>query len=492
MTTTASIATKREDVQRRISQAKSILEQYQGALPAEKAVQVKALNDEIVKLQGEIDDEVKFEEAKKSINDADKWLNDPVHTVPHGINGDTDDQKALRQAGWELKDNFWHKQTSIGISVPMFGREVLDNSVPLPNDPHERFFVQSTRMAMEPGYAKAYANYIRAVATSPDPGMVMASLSFDDQKVMAKALSEGIDTAGGFLVPPDTQAELLARTAQMSVMMGASRVVGTSRDLLRWPRLKAHSTSGSIYSSAFVGSWVGETPSESITDPSFEMMEIAIRKARVMGKFSNDFIADAAVNVLAVMAQDGGGNMALVIDNGLIAGSGAALEPLGLLNSGLTTKDVEGSTSDTISNTVSNAGSAPKIIALSYALPAQYSSNARWLMSRDIEGKVAALVDGNGRAIWPVLTGAGLQGAMPATLMNKPIMNSDFVPSDGTNANKVMVYGDFQNFIVGQRAQITSTVLRERYAETDQTALILWARVGCGVANLDAFRVGIV
>lgn len=484
----AAIATKRDEIQRLQVAGKAILDQYEGkGLPAEKKTELDRIRDEIKSRQTEVESAVAADEADRDLNNVDKWLNDPVHRVPHGINGDDDDQKALRSAGWEVKMGVWHKQTSSGMSVPMFGVEVLDKSVPLPSDPSLAEFVRTTRAAMDPVYSKAYANYIRAVATSP-ADMVWQKLSPAEQK----ALSEGIDTAGGFLVPPDTQAEILARTAQTAVMMGASRVVPTSRDMLRWPRVAASSSNGSIFSSGFQGSWVGEVPAATVTDPSFEMLEIPIKKVRVLGQMSNDWIADAASNVLAFLAMDGGNNMALVMDNGLIAGIGAANQPNGLLNAGIATKDLEGSTSNLIINTTSSAGSAPKIIAMAYALPAQYSGNARWLMSRDIEGKIAALVDGNGRPIWPAMTGAGLANAMPATLMNKPIMNSDFVPSDGTDANKVAVLGDFQNFIVGLRAQITSTVLRERYADTDQTGLVMFARLGCGVANLDAFRVGIV
>ncbi len=55
-----------------------------------------------------------------------------------------------------------------------------------------------------------------------------------------------------------------------------------------------------------------------------------------------------------------------------------------------------------------------------------------------------------------------------------------------------LIIGDFQNYIIGQRTQITSLILRERFADTDQVGIILFERVGGGAYNTDAFRIGTV
>ncbi len=112
-------------------------------------------------------------------------------------------------------------------------------------------------------------------------------------------------------------------------------------------------------------------------------------------------------------------------------------------------------------------------------------------MCRSIEGKVAALVDANGRPFWAPNAGSGY-AAVPRQIQGMPIENSDWMPDDGTDANKVLLLGDFSNYIIAQRAQITSVVLRERFADTDQTGIILWERVGGNCFNTDALRVGIV
>lgn len=482
----AAIEVKRREIEQITRDAQAILGQYKTGLPAEQKTKLAAMQKTIADKRAEIEAEEQEAELKAAFNAADDWLSKPQRKLPHGVNGDDDDRKRLERAGWEFKAGTAYAPTSDGKKQAMFGEDVLFGDIP--SDPNLANFYKTTRAAMSDEYRQAYVKYTRLVATMPDPGMVYSKLSPSEQK----ALAEGTDVSGGFLVPPDVQAEVLSRTAQMAVMRRLARVQTTSRDILRWPMVKANATSGSIYSSGFVGDWAGETPAFSDTDPSFQMFDVPIKKIRVATKVSNDLIADASFNVLAFLATDGARNMALVEDNGFIAGNGTALQPMGILSSGATTFDVEGSTSNTISNTTSAAGSAPKIIAGIYLIPDQYVDGSVVLVSRTIEGKIAALVDANGRPFWSINAGSGF-GAPPRNIEGLSIYNSSFMPSDGTDANKVMVVGNIaQAYVIGQRAQITSTVLRERFADTDQTGIILFERVGGAAWNVDAIRIGIV
>ncbi len=379
---------------------------------------------------------------------------------------------------------------------PIYTEDVLFGDVSDDASESVKEYIRLTRRAMQPDYRKAYEKYFRLCGKMHDANMAWTRLDSSEQK----ALSEGTDSAGGFLVPPDIQAELLARKATMAGMRKAgARVQSTSRDILKYPMVQAAAATasglasggGSIFSSGFIGSVAGETPAFTDTDAAFGSFDVPVKKIRVATKLSNDFISDAVVNPLAFLSQNGAENMALVEDQEFVNGDGSALHPLGVLNGGLTTVDVEGSTVNAISNSVSNAGSAPKIIDVEYALPSQYTANAKWLMRRSIEGKVRKLVDASGRFLWPGVLGSGF--AMPVKEIDGyPVVNSEFMPADLVDANKVILFGDFSGYIIAERAQITSTILRERFADTDQTGIILFERVGGAVWNPDSFRVGIV
>jgi HK97 family phage major capsid protein len=486
------IRTLIDDLNTVATQAKALHDEFAGKeWPAEKREEWDRLLARAAELRTKIQDAEKLASQAKDLGEIGDFLSRPQYRIPRGVGEGSDETKsALQKAGWELKAEVggklvWHAPTSKGL-VAMYAAEVLDG--PMPEDDPDAFnFFKSARAACQPGYRDAYMRYLHNIIKTRSEGMAFAMLSGAEQK----ALSEGSDTSGGFLVPPDVQAELLVRVAQVTVMRKYARVQTTSRDKLTWPRVQPHATQGSIFSSGFVGSWAGETPAFSDTDPLFGTFDIAIKKIRVVTKLSNDFVSDAAINVLAWLAQNGAENMALVEDQGFIVGDGSALQPKGILNAGATTVDVEGSTANTISNTTAAAGSAPKLIDLVYALPSQYAARATHLMCRSIEGKIRKLVDAQGRFHWP-LTASGGFGPTPRELMGYPIDNSEFVPNDGTDQNKVLVFGDLSQYIIAQRAQVTTAILRERFADTDQIGIVLFERVGGDLWNTDAIRVGVV
>lgn len=491
----AATEVKRREIEQLVREGQGILDQYKNGLPAEQKTRLAAMQATVVQKRAEIEAEEQEAELKAGFEQADTWLNKPQRKLPHGVNGDDDDRKALERAGWEFKGGMAYAPTSSGKHHEMFGEDVLFGAIP--DDPASAEFYRKTRAAMSSEYRTAYVKWYREyVKSGQSEAMAYNRLSPSEQK----ALSEGTDTAGGFTVPPDVQAELLMRTAQKAVMRQLARVQTTNRDMLRWPMLKAAAATdgglsagaGSIFSSGFIGTWAAEVPSATETDAAFQLFDIPIKKIRVVGKFSNDLLMDSAFNLLASLATDGAANMALVEDNGLINGTGAAYQPLGLLNGGFTTFDVEGTTSNTITNTTSSSGSAAKIIAGTYLIPDQYVAGSVMLMSRTIEGKVAALTDGNGRPFWPANTGGGFD--LPRhQIEGLPVYNSSFMPGDGTDANKVIFVGNLaQAYIIGQRAQVTSTVLRERYADTDQTGIVIFERIGGATWNVDAGRIGIV
>lgn len=445
-----------------------------------------------------------IEAEKQRIRDAtfeetSRYLNDPVHTIPRAINEDDESRRALAQSGFEIQNGMVTKQTSNGTKVELFGEDVLFGPIPTgPQHADIANFFRQTRAAFQPDYRNAYLNWLRS--PHRNDGAAYAALPGPLQN----ALSEGSDGAGGFVVPPDVQAEMLVRTAQQSVMRRLCRVVTTSRDKVVWPKIAPNADNPNIYSSGFVGSMVGETPAFTETGPAFQDFEVPIRKGRVATKLSNDWLADSVGNMLAFLSENGAENMALLEDYELLNGDGTAFHPLGLLNSegartlvasGGMAVDVEGSTANTISNSTSDVGSAPLIKGLAYALPSQYAENASWLMRRSIEGSVAGLVDASGRPIWNSYLESGFARPMKA-IENYPVFNSEFMGTDGavstTAATTPLAFGDFGAYILAQRAQISTTVLRERFADNEQTGIILTERFGGALWNTGAMRFGVI
>jgi len=97
----------------------------------------------------------------------------------------------------------------------------------------ERYFNQ-VRAGLQPEYKEVFNKWFATAIGTKNEAMAFTLLEPSGQK----ALSEGIDQSGGYLVPPDMQAEVLARLPMNAVMRGMAMVRQTSRDVLRFPRIQ--------------------------------------------------------------------------------------------------------------------------------------------------------------------------------------------------------------------------------------------------------------
>ena len=340
--------------------------------------------------------------------------------------------------------------------------------------------IERERAVLTSNYSRAWHKHF-ALAMRPGLGgggeAAVDSLSQTERN----ALFEGSSSAGGFTVPPETASTILSRMQALSVVRARATVIPTISDELNLPALSAHATSASVYGSDWEAAWAPETPSTDSTDPSFEMFTIAVKKARTGVLRLSRNLADDAPSALGHIIDVGARDLSLKVDGGFIAGTGASHQPRGLLESGVTEIDIEGSTSNTISNTTSNAGSATKIATLVENLPAQYRRNGVMIASTTGEAALMKLVDADG--------GRTYRRGQPCEGLRLEV--SPHLEADGADGNRPVLVGDLSQFIVAQRS-LAIHILRERYADVDQVGAILIERVGGGLWNTQAVRIGVV
>jgi HK97 family phage major capsid protein len=237
-----------------------------------------------------------------------------------------------------------------------------------------------------------------------------------------------------------------------------------------------------------VATWSGEVPSQSDTDPRFGLLEIPVRKLRATTRVSRDLSDDSLV--LGWLGANGGDTLAVTEDIAFTGGTGP-MQPLGLLSGGAATTDISGTTATFISNTTAALGSVPKVLDLLYSLPPQYADNARWLLQPATEKSIRKLIDAQSRYVWPLPEPRDPAGNRQ--LIGYPQHANAGVQLEGTALNKVVAFGDLgSGYLIASRQVVTVSVLRERYADSDQLGIILSERVGGILANPDAIRIGTV
>jgi len=287
-----------------------------------------------------------------------------------------------------------------------------------------------------------------------------------------KTLSEGVDSAGGYLVSDDWHSELLKKQATMATIRSYARVVQTSKDLARWPKI--HYTTDDEYTSAVRLTWTGENPSSStvhrVTDPVFGLFSIAVHTAMASMPFTNDFLEDADFDVFGIATDLMAESFALGENDAFLNGTGTA-RPMGLLT------QVGGDGPAAVNSGTAATLTANGLIDLVYAIPAQYDINSRFLMNKATEKVIRKLKTTGDDYIWPIVQTQGQMAPTPNSLLGYPVMKDEFMPDVAANAYPV-VFGDLRAYLVLDRVGFSIQRLSELYAETNITVLLARKRVG--------------
>ncbi len=316
------------------------------------------------------------------------------------------------------------------------------------------------------GYAEAFDGYLRKG---------FAGLSPAEQKT----LTEGVDSAGGFLVSPDLQTELIKKIATAAVLRAYARRVQTSRDIVQWRRVVY--TSDDKYTSGARLTWTGETPSTAtvhrVTDPVFGLIDIPVHTAMASIPLSNNLIEDSEFDVQGYASDLLAESFALGEDDVFLNGTGVG-QPMGLLTEVNTNGPayVISGASGAIT-TSGDAHSGVRLVNLFYTVPSQYRQRAVWVMNSATMKEAENLVDGQKRPIVSALLTASLALGTPEVIKGRQVLIDEFVPDIAANSYPI-IFGDLNGYIIVDRVGFSIQRLAELYAETNTTLLLARKRVG--------------
>ena len=260
------------------------------------------------------------------------------------------------------------------------------------------------------GYEPAFEAYLRKGRNELGP---------NDRK----ALTEGVDSAGGFLVPETVLTMITKKIATAATVRPNARVISISSDTVTWPKI--HYTTDDKYTSGIRLTWTGETPATStahrVTDQVTGDYVVPVNTAMASQLISNQLIEDAAYDVLGQSSELFGEAFALGENNVFWNGTGSG-QPHGLL----TGVDADGPAS--VNSGATATLTMDGVIDLSYALPSQYEANAKWYMAKATEKVIRKLKTTNGDYLWPVVANVGNFGPVPRQLLESPVVRDEFLP----------------------------------------------------------------
>ena len=293
----------------------------------------------------------------------------------------------------------------------------------------------------------------------------------------AKAMSVGSGQDGGYLVPPEVEAEIGRLLSKASPMRQIADVRQISATLYKKP----FNTNGALTG------WVGETASRAQTaSPTLAELQFPTMELYAMPAATQALLDDSIVNLDQWVAQEVETVFAEQETDAFLNGDGVT-RPKGILSY---TKVAQGSwtwgNTGYIATGVAAGFAATnptdKLVDLIYAAKAAYRQNARFMISRATQAVIRKFKDAQGNYLWqPAATADG-----NAMLLNFPVVESEYMPDIGTDTFSV-AYGDFKRgYLIVDR--VGTRILRDPFTAKPYVLFYTTKRVGGGMQDFDAIK----
>lgn len=300
--------------------------------------------------------------------------------------------------------------------------------------------------------------------------------AFTSEEVRAieefRAMSIGVDTAGGFGVPV---------LIDPSIILTAQGSLNPFRAISRVETITADEWSG--VSSAGV-SWSLDDEATAVSDdaPELAQPKVGVNTARGFVPYSIEVGMD-----YPSFAQE----MSILLAEGYdeLQAQHMAVGTKSSTNRGIITA-LDADTNVEVVTGTDGQFSGPDVNKAWTALPDRYKANATWVMSHDVGTEISTFSNGNNLAYFTVdLTG------VIQTIHSRPIRYSSYTGdfSGTTGKSNLLVVGDFRNFVIADRAGMSVELVPHLFDVTNnrptgQRGWFAWARFGSNSVNNSGFR----
>lgn len=294
-------------------------------------------------------------------------------------------------------------------------------------------------------------------------GMVTGSWAGADAE--RRAMAEGTNSAGGFLVPTILSSEIidLARNAARVIEAGARTVPMESQ---------VENVARQITDPAVT--WRLENASINNSGPTFDLLAFVAKSLACVTTVSRELVEDSKMDIHDLLLSVISKAIALEIDRVGLRGSGIAPEPQGVRN-----------TPNVPVTSLGTNGAAASWDAISSAVQLIRGANfepTAALYTPRTAGGLARQKDAQGRYLAPPVDLDGLPLLPTAQIRNDLTQGTSSVASE-------LYVGDWAQLWIGVRTQLQITILQERYADLGQIGLVAWWRGDVQVAHPLAFNV---
>lgn len=197
----------------------------------------------------------------------------------------------------------------------------------------------------------------------------------------------------------------------------------------------------------------------------FKNIELDGFLAGALSKISNSLINNSQFDIVSFVVNQMAEDIARFIEHELLIGTHSKVEGLSELTNSVTTAAATAITSD-------------EVVKLKDSIKDTFQNNALWIMSPATRTALRLLKGSDGH----YLLNDDISSPFGTVLLGKPVYVSDNMP-DIAGGNTVIYYGDMTGLATKFSENITTQVLREKYADEHATGVVSWFEFDSKVQN---------
>lgn len=189
---------------------------------------------------------------------------------------------------------------------------------------------------------------------------------------------------------------------------------------------------------------------------TFKSIELSGYLAGALSKISNSLINNSQFDIVSFVVNQMGEDIARWIEKELLIGTSEKVAGL----SGIT---------NTTTAAAATAITADEIVTLKDSIKDVYQANAVWIMSNKTRTALRLLKGTDGH----YLLNDDITSPFGTTLLGKPVYVSDNMPEIGASTAPIY-YGDLSGLATKFTENISTQILREKYADEHATGIVAW------------------
>ena len=399
---------------------------------------------------------------------------------PDDVRRDLDDMRAAFEAFGEANDARLGEVESRGVGDPITEDKLARLSAQM--DRHQKRLDSLALKSSRPDRASEMPGGIWR-----EPTILEHKTAFDaymrkgrddDLRTLEmKALSIGSDPDGGYLVPEETETEILRRMSNVSPIRSIAGVRQVSSSVFKKPFSVSGPQTG----------WVAETAARPQTStPTLAELSFPTMELYAMPAATPSLLEDAVVDVDAWIAEEVEVAFAEQEGTAFVSGDGVN-KPRGFLDypridDAAWTWGNLGQIATGVAGAFPASDPGDVLIDLVYALKSAHRQNGHFVMNRRTQAAVRKMKDADGNYLWqpPATVGA------PATLMTFPLVEAEDMPDIAIDAAAI-AFGDFRRgYLIIDRAGVR--ILRDPYSAKPYVLFYTTKRVGGGIQDFEAIK----